>query len=126
MKPEDQLNESGELLQNVTLKIPFPESYQYVNCAAFALSQMEIRLGFGEAMQDGTVVSKGGIVMPAEAAAVIALVLLKQVQKYEDSFGEIRHPVWKAMKAGKSVRVKDGIIQDPTETTEQTEAKSES
>jgi hypothetical protein len=80
--------------------VPFPESFVYSNCCAFAIGQMEIRLGFAEAMQDGKAVPKVGIVMPPEAAAVIALVLLQQVKAYEASFGEIRHPMWKAAKAG--------------------------
>jgi hypothetical protein len=81
--------------------IPFPESFVYANCCAFAIGQMEMRLGFAEAMQDGRAVPKVGIVMPPEAAAVIALVLLQQVRTYEENFGEIRHPMWKAMKEGK-------------------------
>src|ERR1035441_494857 len=89
----------GEVQQRV-VHIPFPESWVYCNCAAFAIGQMEIRLGFAEALQDGQAVSKVGIVMPPEAAAVIALVLFQQVQKFEENFGEIRHPMWKAMKAG--------------------------
>ena len=90
---------AGEAKQRM-VHIPFPESFVYANCAAFAIGQMEIRLGFAEALQDGQAVSKVGIVMPPEAAAVIALVLFQQVQKFEENFGEIRHPMWKAMKAG--------------------------
>jgi hypothetical protein len=85
-------------VRNVSLKIPFPETFIYANCCAFAIGQMEIRLGFGEAMQDSTVMSKAGIILPPEAAAVIALVLFQQVRIFEENFGEIRHPSWKAMK----------------------------
>jgi len=91
-------------VQNVNVFIPFPESFVYANCVAFATSQNEIRLSFAEAMQDGKAVPKVGIVMPPETAAVLALVLFQQVQVFESTFGEIRHPMWRAMKAG----------QDPT------------
>ncbi|MBZ5626342.1 MAG: DUF3467 domain-containing protein [Acidobacteriia bacterium] len=83
-----------------TVHIPFPENFAYANCCAFAIGQMEIRLGFAEAIQTGKAISKVGVVMPPEAAAVLALVLLQQVHIYEANFGEIRHPAWKAMKAG--------------------------
>ena len=97
----DQHNAATEQpLQQVAVQIPFPETFLYANCAAFAISQMEIRIGFAEAMQTGKAVSKVGIVLPPEAAAVIALVLLAQVTMYEASFGEIRHSMWKAFKAG--------------------------
>jgi len=78
---------------------------------------MEIRLGFAEAMQDGRAVPKVGIVMPPEAAAVIALVLFQQVKTYEQNFGEIRHPLWKAMKEGKPLDInqKEGTIGVPLE-----------
>ena len=97
--------------------IPFPESFVYANCCAFAIGQMEIRLGFAEAMQDGRAVPKVGIVMPPEAAAVIALVLFQQVKTYEHNFGEIRHPLWKAMKEGKPLDInqKEGTIGVPLE-----------
>jgi hypothetical protein len=51
-------------------------------------------------MQDGTAVSRVGLVLPPEAAAVIAMVLFEQVKTFEDNFGEIRHPMWKALKQG--------------------------
>jgi hypothetical protein len=87
-------------VQQRTVVIPFPENFIYVNCAAFSVTANEIRLGFAEAMQDGRAVSKVGVVMPPETAAVIAMVLFRQVQIFEQNFGEIRHPMWKAMKAG--------------------------
>ncbi len=93
-----QQDTGGAILRDV--RIPFPETFLYANCAAFSISQNEIRLGFAEAMQDGRAVSKVGIVMPPETAAVIALTLLAQVHTFEAHFGEIRHPMWKAMKAG--------------------------
>jgi hypothetical protein len=97
----------------IHVSIPFPETFTYANCAAMAISQMEIRLGFAEIMQDGKAVPKVGIVLPPEAAAVIALVLFQQVKKYEEHFGEIRHPLWKAMKAGKPLDLTGGIVGGP-------------
>jgi hypothetical protein len=95
-----------ELVQR-TVHIPFPETFVYSNCAAFALSLMEFRLGFAEAMPDGKAVSRVGVAMPPEAAAVLALVLFKQLKTYEQKFGEIRHPLWRAMKAGTDVDLTD-------------------
>jgi len=63
---------------------------------------MEIRLAFAEAMQDGRAVSKVGVVMPPEAAAVIAMVLFQQVRIYEENSARFVTPSWKAMKAGQS------------------------
>lgn len=95
--PQDPSGD-GEV-KEVSINIPFHESFIYVNCAAFALSQMEIRVSFAEASHDGKAVSRAGIILPPEAAAVIALILFQQVERYEDKFGEIRHPLWRAMKA---------------------------
>jgi hypothetical protein len=112
--PQEQSTEGqpAAVLQQSTIHIPFPESFVYVHCAAFSISQMEIRLGFAEAMQDGRAVSKVGVVMPPEAAAVIAMVLFQQVKTYEENFGEIRHPLWKAMKAGQPLNInqKEGTV----------------
>jgi hypothetical protein len=101
----------GEKKQRM-VHIPFPETFVYANCCAFAIGQMEIRMGFAEAMQDGKAVPKAGIVMTPETAAVTALVLLQQVKTYEENFGEIRHPIWKAMKAGEplDINLKEGSI----------------
>jgi hypothetical protein len=96
---ENPKGQPGEgIAKERTLHIPFPETFTYVNCAAFAISLTELRLGFAEAMQDGDAVPKVGIVLTPEAAAVIALLLLQQVRTYEENFGEIRHPLWKAQK----------------------------
>ena len=101
MENESNIPEAdgGEVVQR-EVSIPFPESFVYANCAAFSIGQMEIRISFAEAMQTGNAVAKAGIVLPPEAAAVIAMVLFDQVRKFEQNFGEIRHPMWKAMKAG--------------------------
>lgn len=101
MADETQANEHTARVgvDEKTVHIPFPESFAYANCAAFSISHMDIRIGFAEAMPDGRAIPKAGIVMPPESAAVIALILLQQVQAYENSFGEIRHPAWKKAKA---------------------------
>jgi hypothetical protein len=95
--PQDQ-SAPGQV-REMTIQIPFPENFIYANCAAFAVSLMEIRIGFGEAMQNGQAVARVGVVLPPEAAAVTALVLLQQVTTYEEKFGELRHPMWKEAKA---------------------------
>jgi len=100
---EQQPAPSGEpqFIQR-SVHIPFPETFVYSNCCAFAIGQTEVRLGFAESLPDGNAIPKIGIVMPPESAAVLALVLLQQVHVFEAHFGEIRHPMWKAMKAGQN------------------------
>jgi hypothetical protein len=108
--PQGKSEEPQGAVKNATVTIPFPETFAYANCAAFAISQMEIRIGFAEAMHNGTAVPKAGIVLPPEAAAVVALVLLRQVKIYEENFREIQHPLWKAMKQGLELDIKDGVV----------------
>ena len=84
--------------KELTIQIPFPEAFVYSNCASFALSHMDIRIGFAEAMPDGHAVPKVGIVMPPEQAAAMALMLLSNLHVFEERFGEIRNPQWQAAK----------------------------
>ena len=106
--------ESGTIeLKQRKIHIPFPETFTYANCCAFSIAQMEIRLGFAEIMQDGAeAIPRVGVVLPPEAAAILALVLLQQVKAFEEAFGEIRHPAWKAAKAGQPLAInkKEGTI----------------
>ena len=88
-------------IEHKTVLIPLPETFVYSNCAAFSLGQNEIRLGFAEVMPDGRAYPRTGVVMPPETAAVVALVLMKQVAVFEHTFGQIRHPMWRAFKEGK-------------------------
>jgi hypothetical protein len=82
-------------MEEVTLRVPFPDTFVYSNIAAFSVSMMDIRIGFGEAMPDRTVQPKVGIVMPPEQAAMLAMLLLTQINTYERSFGLIREPRWR-------------------------------
>lgn len=108
-QPEKSEDLGNSIIKEKTVHIPFPQEFIYANCAAFGVSQMEIRIGFAEAMQNGSAVSKVGVVLPPEAAAVIAMVLFQQVRIFEENFGEIRHPAWKAMKEGKDVSPKSPL-----------------
>jgi len=81
------------------LTIPFPDSFIYSNVSALSASFMDIRVGFGEAMPDGTVQSRVGVVMPAEHAAQLVLNLLQNLAFFEHNFGEIRNPEWRAFQA---------------------------
>lgn len=94
----EQHGSSSQMLQR-EVPIPFPETFAYANAAAFSITLTEIRLGFAEIMQDGTAVPRVGVTLPPETAASLALVLVQQVKAYEDNFGAIRHPAWKAAKA---------------------------
>jgi len=86
--------------RQVIVTIPFPSSFVYSNCAAFSMSAMDFRIGFGEAMQDGHAEARVGVIMPPEQAANLALLLLHQLTLFEERFGDIRNPAWKAAKQG--------------------------
>ena len=95
--PQEQHLQSGTTpgIEEVTLRVPFPDSFVYSNIAAFSLSLMDIRIGFCEAMPDRTVQPRVGIVMPPEQAAILAMLLLTQINTYERNFGPIRDPRWR-------------------------------
>jgi|ERR1019366_3730623 hypothetical protein len=94
--PKQPIMMTGELMERA-VKIPFPPSFAYSNCAAFSLSSMDFRISFAEVMQDGTAEAKVGIVMPPEQAAMLAMMLLQQLKTFEERFGAIRLPAWRAM-----------------------------
>lgn len=94
----EQHTASSQMLQR-EVQITFPDTFTYANAVAFSITLTEIRLGFAEIMQDGKAIPRVGITLPPETAASLALVLVQQVKAYEDSFGAIRHPAWKAAKA---------------------------
>jgi Protein of unknown function (DUF3467) len=85
-------------IQDATLHIPFPDSFIYSNCAAFSISQMDIRISFAEAMPDRTAKARVGIVMPPEHAALLGMALIQQVHIYERNFGPIRNAQWQSQK----------------------------
>ena len=94
--PKEQENSGTEAATGlVTLQVPFPETFIYSNIAAFSMSLMDMRIGFGEAMPDRTVRPRVGVVMAPEQAAVIALLLIGQVAQYEKVFGPLRDPRWR-------------------------------
>jgi Protein of unknown function (DUF3467) len=80
------------------LTIPFPEDFVYSNASAFGTSLMDVHISFAEVLPNGTIRAKVGVVIPAEHAAQIVLNLIEQIGLYEVTFGEIRHPAWKAFK----------------------------
>jgi len=85
-------------LQEVALRIPFPDDFVYSNVAAFNLSLMDLRISFADVSKD-RIVAKIGVVMPPEQAAVLCVMLTQQIITYEKIFGEIRHPLWKLAKS---------------------------
>src|ERR1035437_254901 len=93
---EQPIMTTGELKERA-VKIPFPPSFAYSNCAEFSLSAMDFRISFAEVTQDGNAEAKVGIVMPPEQAAMLALMLLQQLKTFEERFGSIRLPAWRAM-----------------------------
>jgi Protein of unknown function (DUF3467) len=85
-------------MDEVTLRIPYAETYIYSNVAAFSLSQMDIRISFAEAMPDRTAKARVGIVMAPEHAALLGIALIQQVHAFESAFGPIRLPQWQSQK----------------------------
>jgi hypothetical protein len=100
--------------EEITLNIPFPETFVYSNCTALALSHMDFHLGFAEVLPSQTVVAKVGIVMPPEHVAVLVLSLIEQLRSYEQNFGEIRHPKWRAMKANAKAKQSGDVGKNDT------------
>ena len=93
--PEPQMAVAEEMIT-----IPFAPTFVYSNCTAFCVTHMDFRISFGELMPDRTAQARVGIVMPPEHAAVLMMSLFQQVNQFEQQFGEIRHPAWKAWKQG--------------------------
>ena len=85
-------------IKQVMLEIPFPETFVYANCTAFAMSHMDFHLSFAEAGPNNKITAKVGIVMPAEHAATLALTLVQQLVDYEKAFGPIRQPAWREVR----------------------------
>jgi hypothetical protein len=86
----------------VTIEIPFPESYVYSNCTAFSISPMDSRISFAEALPDGTSHARAGVGMSADHAAYLAMQLLRQLETFEKQFGPIRTPAWRKWKDKRS------------------------
>jgi uncharacterized protein DUF3467 len=84
--------------REVLVTVPFPPDFVYSNCAAFSLSAMDFRISFAEAMPDGHAEARVGVVLPPEQAATLAIMLIHQLTTFEERFGEIRHPGWKAIR----------------------------
>jgi len=66
-------------------------------------------------LPSGTVRAKVGVVLPADHAALLALNLIEQIGLFEQNFGAIRHPAWKAFRdRATSIREEVGKTpQDP-------------
>ena len=97
--PSSNVEADVEAAEQVSLNIPFPETFVYSNCSAFSISQMDIRISFAEALPDRTAKARAGVVMPPEHAALLAMALIGQVHLYERTFGPIRLPQWQAQTA---------------------------
>ena len=94
----DQSENQDNELRVREIHIPFPDTFVYSNCAAFALSAWDFRISFAEALPNGIAVAKVGVAMPPETAAMVALTLLHQLAAFEKNFGEVRLQAWKHAK----------------------------
>jgi len=85
---------------------------------------MDIHISFAEVLPSGTVLAKVGVVMPADHAALLVLNLIEQIGLFEQTFGAIRHPAWKAFR-DKAAAIRDEVGNTPTEGSPnvQTETK---
>lgn len=96
-------------IREVTVTVPFPDSYVYSNCSAYSVSFMDIRISFGETSTEDKVTSKVGIVMPPEHAAHVCMALLQQLAVFERSFGPIRNPLWRRFMSGQMDEALAGV-----------------
>lgn len=96
-------------ITEATIAVPFPDSFVYSNISAFSTSFMDVRISFAEAMPDKSAKARVGIVMPPEHAAHVVLSLLRQLEFFEERFGPIRLPVWRAFRESTS----GGITREP-------------
>jgi len=87
----DSANQADPTVTQVELTVPFPDSFVYSNVSALSASFMDIRIGFGEAMPDGTVQPRIGVVLPPEHAAQLVLNLFQNLTFFERTFGPIRN-----------------------------------
>jgi Protein of unknown function (DUF3467) len=92
-----QDNEDTQL-EAIHLEVKQPSEFVYSNVANVAVSQMDIRVAFAEALPNGTATTKVGIVMSPEHASALVLLLMQHLRLYERNFGEIRLPQWKQLK----------------------------
>jgi hypothetical protein len=92
-----------------TMRIDSPPSYVYSNVAGVSLTPWDVRINFADVnptdpaamdQPEDTILriaANTGIVMPPEHAAGLAILLVQQLQVYEQQFGPIRHPKWKTL-----------------------------
>lgn len=92
-------------VNELNITVPFPDTYVYSNASALSMSFLDIRIGFAEVMSDGKVQPRIGVVVPPEHAAQLALNLFKQLNVFEQVFGDIRLPEWKNFKAKAKAKV---------------------
>jgi len=94
----EQDNEQNDEVQNVTFQVPLAPTFVYSNASAYALSLMEMRISFGEAMPDHTVQPRTGVTLPIEHCVHLAFSLCHNLLAYDRNFGPPRHPEWGELK----------------------------
>jgi len=95
---QESIKSEDEKVQNVVLRVPFPETFVYSSASAFSLTAMDIKIGFAEAMPDRTVQPRVGVTLPIEHAVHVFFALYGQLRAFEDNFGQIRDPRWHNLK----------------------------
>jgi len=115
-EPEDTKQvevESGPLREvSFQIKIQEADSFAYSNVASISMSPWDLRVNFADVNPkldepEGTTKAFAGIIMPPEHAASLALLLMDQLHRYEQQFGLIREPKWRAMATAAKQRLKE-------------------
>lgn len=90
----------GEAL-SLRIEIEPADSYVYSNVGSISVSPWDIRINFADVTptteQNTKFKAVIGVVMPPEHAAGLAILLMDQLQVFENQFGPIRHPKWHAI-----------------------------
>jgi hypothetical protein len=82
---------------NVNVTVPPAEKYVYSNVAGVAVSPWDFRINFavmqpvGDKIESHNVV---GVVLPAEHAASLTMLMIQQLRNFEKAYGNLRNPEW--------------------------------
>jgi len=82
---------------NINVSVPPAEKYLYSNVAGVSVSPWDFRINFAEIQPVGEEVvahNVAGIVLPAEHAASLTLLLIQQLRNFERAYGLLRNPEW--------------------------------
>ena len=93
MLPE--FEETQEVMEQETRKeadsiVAQVKNYVYVNASFSTVSNWDVRLVFGERLPSGVTEPRAAIVMPHQQAKAFSQMLSRQIERLEETMGEIR------------------------------------